>query len=127
MIGFLIRLAISAATLILMANVSNGAIIVRNWTTAFIAALVIGLLNALVKPVLGFIAGALTFPLSCITLGLWSLVLSWLLNGLMFYVASEVLQGFGVKNFWVAMLGALVLSVVNALASALFSDKKDKE
>lgn len=127
MIAFLIRLAVSAATLLIMANVSDGAIIVRNWTSAFIAALVIGLLNALVKPILGFIAGALTLPLSCITLGLWSLILSWLLNGLMFYAASEVLQGFGVKNFWAAMVGALVLSVVNAIAGALLSDKKDKE
>jgi putative membrane protein len=128
MIAFLIRLAISAATLMVMANVSNGAITVHDkWGVAFVAALLIGLLNALVKPILGFIAGALTFPLSCITLGLWSLILSWLLNGLMFYVASKVLNGFDVKNFWAAMIGALVLSVVNALASALLSDKKDKD
>ena len=125
MISFLLRLAISAGALLLIANYSGGAISVSNATDAFIAALVLGLANALVKPILGFIAGALTLPLSCLTLGLWNLVLSWLLNAAMFYGVAALLEGFDVRTFAGAMFGALALSVVNAVASGLLKDKKD--
>lgn len=127
MFSFLIRLAISALALLGLANLSGGAISVDSIGDALIAALVLGLVNAFIKPILEFIAQALTLPLSCLTLGLWSLILSWLLNGLMFLGVAAVLDGFNVKNFGAAMLGALAMSVVNALASGLVGDgKKNK-
>jgi putative membrane protein len=125
MISFLLRLIVNACALFFISGASGGTIVVKSWGAAIFAALLLGILNAVIKPILGFIAGILTLPLSCITLGLWSLVLSWLLNALMFYWVGELIGGFAVKGFWPAMFGSLALSVVNSLATALFSDKKD--
>ena len=78
MLAFLIRMALSAGALLLLSSPSVALVRVENnsWTTAIIVALVLGLANALVKPILMFFASILTLPLSCITLGLWNLVLS---------------------------------------------------
>ena len=127
MLSFLIRLVLSAAALFFIAGASQGTIQVKSASAALIAALVLGLANALVKPILQFIAGTLTLPLSCITLGLWNLVLSMLINAALFWGAGELLDGFEVRGFWPAILGALAMSIVNSLASALFSSDKDKE
>ncbi len=127
MLSFFVRLIINAVALFFIAGASGGAIQVNGATAALIAALVLGVANALVKPILMFIAGALTLPLSCITLGLWNLVLSLLLNAALFYGVGRALDGFEVRGFWPAMLGALVMSVVNSLASGLFSGEKEKK
>ena len=119
MLGFLIRLAVSAGALLFIAGASGGQIIVRSTSAAVIAALVLGVVNALIKPLLEFILGALTLPLSCLTLGLWSLVLSALINGFLFMAVANVLQGFGVKSFGAAVVGGIALAVVNAIASGL--------
>lgn len=124
MISFLLRLIVNAAALFFIAGASGGTIQVNSATAAIIAALVLGLANALVKPVLMFIAGTLTLPLSCLTLGLWNLVLSLLLNAALFYGVGRALDGFEVRGFWPAVGGALAMSVVNALASGLFSGDK---
>jgi putative membrane protein len=125
MIAFLIRTVISAVALLVIANVSGGQIVVSNFVSALIAAVVLGLANAVVKPILQFIAGSMTCVLSCLTLGLWSLILSWLINGFLFWLAGQVLDGFVVKGFWPALLGALALSIVNALATVFTSKDKD--
>ena len=124
MLSFAIRLIISAAALFFIAGASQGTIQVKGATAAFIAALVLGFSNALVKPILLFFARALKLPLSCLTLGLWNLVLSFLMNAALFYGVAEVVDGFDVKGFWPAALGALAMSIVMALASALFSGEK---
>lgn len=124
MLSFLIRLAINAAALFFIAGASQGAIQVQSAGAAFIAALVLGVANALIKPILGFVAGALTMPLSCLTLGLWNLVLSMLINGALFYGVGRFLEGFEVRGFWPAILGALAMSIVSSLASGLFSGEK---
>ncbi|HEX9997156.1 MAG TPA: phage holin family protein [Abditibacterium sp.] len=126
MLSFLIRLVLSAAALFFIAGASQGTIQVKSAGAAIIAALVLGIANALVKPILMFVAGILTLPLSCITLGLWNLVLSLLLNAALFYGAGQLLEGFEVRGFWPAILGAIAMSIVNSLASALFSEK-DKD
>ena len=128
MLSFFIRLLLSAAALFFIAGASQGTIQLNNATDAILAALILGLANAVIKPILMFVAGALTLPLSCITLGLWNLVLSMLLNGALFWGVGAALQGFEVKTFTAAILGALAMSVVNSLASALFSgDKKERD
>ena len=123
MLSFLIRLVISALALLGIAQLFGSSIEVASFGTAVIAAIVLGLVNAFIKPILEFVAAALTLPLSCVTLGLWNLVLGWIINGLMFYAVAAVLDGFTVRNFGAAMLGALALSVVNAVASGLVKDK----
>lgn len=127
MLSFLIRLAINAAALFFISGASGGAIQLTTASAAVVAALVLGLANAVVKPILMFITATLTLPLSCLTLGLWNLVLSMLINGAMFYGVGRVLDGFEVRGFWPAVLGALAMSVVNSLASALFSGEKKRD
>lgn len=126
MLSFLVRLIISAVALFFIAGASQGTIQVNGAAAAIIAALVLGIANALVKPILMFVAGALTLPLSCITLGLWNLVLSLLLNAAIFFGVGRVLDGFEVRGFWPALLGALAMSIITSLVSALFSGEKEK-
>jgi len=85
---------------------------VSSFGSALIAALVLGLLNAVVKPLLIL----LTLPLTVVTLGLFLLVL----NALVFWWAGSILKGFQVDGFWWAVIGAIVYSLVSgALASLL--------
>jgi putative membrane protein len=125
--SFIIRTVISAIALLALANVSGNQIRVTDFPSAAVAAIVLGLANAVVKPILQLILGALTLPLSCITLGLWTLLLSWLINAILFYACAALLPGFDVLNFWAAMWGSLVLSCVNTLATVLTEkDKNDR-
>ena len=78
--------------------------------TAIIAVFILGLLNAFVRPIL-FI---LTLPITIITLGLFSFVIN---AGLFVFVASFV-DGFTVVNFWYALLGSLLMTIVNMLGSS---------
>lgn len=78
---------------------------------ALIAALVLGLLNTLVKPVLIL----LTLPITVVTLGLFLLVL----NALVFWFAGSILKGFQVAGFWWALIGAIVYSLISGLLSRL--------
>ena len=119
MFAFLARLGISALALYGISLLSNGGIVLKDPGTALVAVLLLGLANALVKPILQFVLGLLTLPLSCLTLGLWSLALSVLINGLMFWLVDSVLPGFAVRDFAWDVVGALGMSVVNALSSSL--------
>jgi putative membrane protein len=88
------------------------AIHVAGFGSALIAALVLGLVNTLIRPVLVL----LTLPVTLLTLGLFILVI----NGLLFWFVGSVLQGFTVDGFWVAVLGAILYSVISwALTAAL--------
>lgn len=89
---------------------------VQDWKAAAVAALVLGLVNTLVKPVL-FI---LTLPVTIITLGLFLLVL----NALLFWAVASLVTGFNVSGFWAALLGALLYSVIGWLLSFLIPDKQ---
>lgn len=126
MIGFLLRIAISAVGLLVIAALSNGTIeFNKGFGAAVLAAVVLGLANAIVKPILQSVAQGATCVLSCLTLGLSSLLISWLVNGFLFYAVGTYLNLFEVHGFWPTMLGALALSVINALASALTKDKNE--
>lgn len=89
---------------------------VRNLPVALVAGLVIGLLNALVRPILVL----LTLPVTIVTLGLFLLVI----NALLFWLASYVVDGFAVSGFWAAFWGALVYSVITWAVSGLLLGKK---
>ncbi|KKQ28250.1 MAG: Conserved hypothetical membrane protein [Candidatus Magasanikbacteria bacterium GW2011_GWC2_37_14] len=106
----ILRWLINAGTLLLLANYLPG-IQVSGWYSALIAALVLGLVNALIRPL--FIL--LTLPVNILTLGLFTLVI----NALLFWFVGTVVQGFLVVGFWSAFWGALIMSVVSWLVSSL--------
>lgn len=82
---------------------------------AFLASLLLGLLNALVRPFL-FVFKLITFPLTLITLGLFSLIVSVIMNALLLWlVGSGWVAGFHVPTYTGAIAGSLILSAVNAL------------
>jgi putative membrane protein len=92
---------------------------VADFLTALVAALVIGLVNMLIKPILVL----LTLPITILTLGLFILVI----NGLLFYAVGNWLQGFEVKTLTAGIIGAFVYSVLSWLLAAIIIDnKKDK-
>jgi putative membrane protein len=76
-----------------------------SWQALAISAIVLGLLNALVRPILVL----LTLPITVLTLGLFYLIV----NGFTFLLASKLVPGFEVSSFWWAVLGALVVSLVS--------------
>jgi len=91
------------------------------WIVYAVMAVILGLVNAAVRPVLKF----LTCPLIILTLGLFTLVI----NGLTLWLASEIAQkwfsvNFIVDDFWAAFLGALIVSVVSVILSALVKEDK---
>jgi putative membrane protein len=93
-----------------------GGVHVSSLRVLVIAALVLGLVNALVRPVITI----LTLPLTIVTLGLFYLVV----NGLAFGLAAALVPGFSVDGFGSAILGALVVSIVSWVFGLVTNDKK---
>ena len=98
----IVRWLLLAAALLLVAQLYPG-VSVASFGTALIAALVLGLFNSLVRPLLVL----LTLPVTLLTLGLFLFVI----NALMFWAAASVLQGFNVAGFSAALIGSLLYSV----------------
>jgi len=98
----IIRWLLLSAALLLVANVYPG-VTITGFAAAMVAALVLGLLNTLVRPVLVL----LTFPITLVTLGLFLFVI----NALMFWAASGVLDGFHVDGFLAALIGSVLYSL----------------
>jgi putative membrane protein len=113
-----VRWLLLAAALLLVANLYPG-VQVASFTSAMIAALVLGLLNTLLRPILVL----LTLPVTVLTLGLFLFVI----NALMFWAASGLLGGFHVRDFTAALIGSLIYSllgvVVESALEGLFSKK----
>jgi putative membrane protein len=108
MIGLITRWLLTALALILTTRIVPG-IQVASISTLFIASLVLGLLNAIVRPILIFF----TLPLTIVTLGLFILVI----NGFTFWLAAKFVPGFHVNNFGMALLGAIVVSLLSFVFS----------
>lgn len=85
-------------------------------------ALILGLLNALVRPILKF----LTCPLIFLTLGLFILVINAVVFWLAGWLGSQFGLGFAIDNFWAAFLGSLVVTVVSAILNIFVKDNKEK-
>ena len=98
----IIKWLLSAAALLAVAYLYQG-VEVKTFSAALIAALVIGLFNMILRPVLV----VLTLPVTVVTLGLFLFVI----NALMFWAAAGVLDGFYVRGFGAALLGSLIYSV----------------
>jgi putative membrane protein len=98
----LARWLLLAAALLLVAHLYPG-VTVKSFGSAMIAALVLGLLNALLRPLLVL----LTLPVTVLTLGLFLFVI----NALMFYFAAELISGMAVAGFGAALIGSLIYSL----------------
>lgn len=109
---------LSAVALLAVAHLVSG-VVVSSFASALVAALVIGLFNAILRPVLI----VLTLPVTVLTLGLFLFVI----NALMFYWAASLLDGFQVQRFSDALLGSLVYTVlgmvINSALESLFAQK----
>ena len=84
---------------------------VDSFYTALVAALLLGLVNALIRPLLVL----LTLPVTVLTLGLFIFVI----NGLLFWFVASFVEGFSVAGFWSAFFGAIVYALISWAASAL--------
>lgn len=105
----LISLLITTISLLIIAQLPIG-VEVDNFGKALVSAIVFGLLNALVKPILVF----LSIPLTILTLGLFLLVV----NAIIFGLAAALVSGFRLRyGFWSALFGSICLSFVNGVLS----------
>jgi len=111
----LFKVLLTAAALLVVAYYVPG-VIVESFYTALVVALVLGLLNLVVKPLIIL----LTLPLNILTLGLFTLVI----NAGLFWLVSTFVKGFYVDGFVPAFLGALVISIVSWLGQKLL-DRND--
>ena len=105
---FIARFLFSVLGLLVIAEVFPG-IAVDGVYIAFVAAFILGLLNAVVRPIL-FI---LTLPITILTLGLFTFVL----NALLFMFAASFLEGFSVIGFWWALVGSVTMTIVSTVGS----------
>lgn len=110
MVRFLLAWLVNTLALIAVAYLMPS-ITVSSFGAALVAALVLGLVNAIVRPVLVL----LTLPVTILTLGLFIFVL----NGLLFWMVASWLEGFHVAGFWSGVFGAILFSLVSWLLSAL--------
>ncbi len=119
MTKFLIRWAINAVALYVAVLVVPGIDYIGEWTGILWLALIFGLLNALVRPLLKF----LTCPLIILTLGLFTFVI----NTILLMLTSSIGQSFGISftvdGFWQALLGSIVISLVSIFMSLILRDE----
>jgi len=110
----LLRVLWNALGLLVIAEFIKG-IQVDSFYTAVIAAIILGLFNAVLKPILVL----LTLPITLLTLGLFSLVI----NAALFLFAASFVEGFAVTNFWYALLGSLLMSIISTVGSKWIDGK----
>jgi putative membrane protein len=110
----LLRWVLNAVALMLVPEVVTS-IQVERFSAALMAALLMGLMNALIRPVLLI----LTLPITVLTLGVFALVI----NALLFWTVSELVAGFRVPGFWPAMWGAILYSVLTWLVDIALADR----
>jgi putative membrane protein len=113
-VGFLIRVLVNGFAIYVVAHIVPG-IGVSGVLTALGAGLVLGLVNAIVRPILI----VLTLPVTLLTLGLFLFVL----NAFCLWLTSQLVKGFVVEGLWAALFGALLISVVSWIPSAFLSDR----
>jgi len=110
--NILIRWFVNALSLYIVSKIVTG-ITVKDFPTALVASIVIGLINALIKPILLL----LTLPINILTLGLFTFIL----NGFLLYIAGHVIPGFSIDGLWSAVIGSILLSIVSTVLFSLIS------
>lgn len=113
--NIIFRWILNAAALLILSRFISG-IEVSGWYAAFVAALILGLINIVIKPILVI----LTLPVNILTLGLFTLVI----NAVLFKFAGTLVKGFDVSTFAAAFWGALIMSIVNILVHSIFKKEK---
>jgi len=106
MLSFFAHLILTAGLLLIMAHFVRG-VQIEGWGAALFGALVLGFVNAVVRPVMVF----LTLPLTVLSLGLFLLVI----NALMLWLVAALVPGIRVNSFWAALIGSLVLTGLNLI------------
>ena len=106
------RWFLAAVALLLVAYLFPGIEVANLWPSAIIAALALGFANAFIRPILSL----LTLPLTCLTFGLFSIVL----NAILFWAVSEFVDGFAVEGALTALAGSVVYSLVTAAVNQFF-------
>ena len=112
--GILIRWFFLTAAVAIASYLIDG-IEVSGFWSAFFAAAILGILNAVFRPILIL----LTLPINVLTLGLFTFVI----NAVLLMMASGVISGFEVKNFWSAFFGALIISIVSWATGSFINDR----
>jgi len=115
--NFFLKLLLSSVAVIVVSYLLPG-VSVDGFLTAFIAAIVLSLLNVTIKPLLI----VFTIPLTVFTFGIFLLVI----NALMIMLADSIMPGFQVDGFWWALIFSLLLSLVNALLADLSGNNRQK-
>ncbi len=111
MIPFLVRWVVTAVAVLVAAQIVNG-VHYDNYVALAVTALVLGILNAFLRPLLL----VLTLPLNVLSFG----ILTLFINALLFWLAGNVVKGFVVERFfWSAFLGALIVSIVSFFLNSL--------
>lgn len=111
----LLRWLINALALLLVAYIVPG-FVVAGFYPALIAALLLGLMNAVVRPILLI----LTLPITLITLGLFTFVI----NALMLWFTSTIVKGFDITTFSAALFGAVILWLIGMVTNALLDSDR---
>ena len=115
--NFIIRLLITAAIAYGLSMILTG-VHIADYTTAIIFALVLGLLNTFIKPLLILF----TLPITIFTLGLFLFVI----NALIIIIADKFIDGIKVDGFFWALIFSIILSIISSAANAALKDDKEK-
>ncbi|MET6991478.1 phage holin family protein [Sediminicola arcticus] len=112
----ILRILLSALAVVILAKILPG-IGVDSYTTAIIVAIVLSLLNFIVKPILVI----LTLPITVLTLGLFLLII----NAIIILLADNLISGFEVTNIWWALLFSLLLSFLQSILYSILKEDKN--
>ena len=113
--NLVIRILVTAFIVLLLANFLGG-VYVDGFGTSIIVAIVLGLLNLIVKPLMVLF----TLPVTLLTLGLFLFVI----NAVIILLCSELVGGFQVASFWTALLFSILLSILQSVMSGLLGESK---
>ncbi len=111
----LVRILITSILVMLIAHFMTG-VVVDSFTTSLLVAVVLGLLNGFIKPVLLL----LTLPVTILTLGLFLLVI----NATIILLCTNIVGGFSVDSFWTALVFSIVLSILQSIMYKIIGDEK---
>ena len=106
MLGFIVTVIVTAVSLLILARISIG-LDIDDVGSALIAALVLGILNATLRPILGFLA----FPITLLTFGLFAFVL----NAIVLYITAALVKGVHIRNFIAALIVSILLGILNGI------------
>ncbi len=110
---FLVRWLINALAIFVVTHIVKG-IEVSNTSVVLVIALVLGIINAFLRPFIILI----TLPINILTLGLFTLFI----NGALFYLVSKIVKGFTITGFWTAFWGYILFSIISFLLSYLIAE-----